>query len=88
MKIVSRAINMIAFFMIDENIPRPHLFKMVDDRGESVEVRVGRIIRFDRKKIAGVDSYVYQCQSIIGDIEKRYELKYIIPECRWLLYKI
>jgi len=46
------------------------------------------VLRIDRTRIAGKESIVYHCQSFIGDMEKRYELKYIISECRWVLYKI
>ena len=88
MKIVSRAISAIAVFKYDYGTPMPYKFKMQDDSAEEIEVKIGSILQVSRSKIAGKDSLIYQCQSIIGDIEKRYELKYIIPECRWLLYKI
>lgn len=88
MKIVSRAISTIAVFKYDDGTPMPYKFKMQDDGDEEIEVKVGTILQINKSKIAGKDSLIYHCQSIIGDIEKRYELKYIIPECRWLLYKI
>lgn len=88
MKIVSRAISAIAVFKYDDGTPMPYKFKMVDGSGEEITVKIGNILSHARSKIAGIESIVYQCQSIIGDIEKRYELKYIISECKWVLYKI
>ena len=40
------------------------------------------------ERFAGVPVYVYDCQSDIGGAERRYQLKYFIPECRWELFKM
>ncbi len=42
----------------------------------------------EESKMAGVRAFIYSCQSIIKNEEKRYELKYIVAECRWELYKV
>ena len=88
MKIVSRNISTIAVFKFEDGTPMPYKFKIKDDDGEIMEVKVEQIIEINRSKSVGKDSIIYSCQSLFGDIQKRYELKYIVPECRWLLYKI
>ena len=91
MKIVAKPIKTLAVFQYDDGTPMPYRFKIKGAGGEPEEeitVTVGSVLRTDRTRIAGKESIVYHCQSIIGDVEKRYELKYIIPECRWVLYKM
>ena len=91
MKIVSKPIKTIAMFQYDDGTPMPYKFKVkgeMADPEEEITVTVGAVLRHDRTRIAGKESIVYYCQSFIGDVEKRYELKYIISECRWVLYKI
>ena len=91
MKIVSKPIKAIAVFQYDDGTPMPYKFKVkgeASDPEEETTVTVGAVLKCNRTRIAGKESIVYYCQSIIGDVEKRYELKYIISECRWVLYKI
>lgn len=91
MKIVAKPIKTLAVFQYDDGTPMPYRFKMKgagSDPEEEITVTVGSVLRTDRTRIAGKESIIYYCQSIIGDVEKRYELKYIISECRWVLYKI
>ena len=87
MKILAKDIRMIAVFDDGRNIPRPLKFMLVQEDGPFV-VRVDKIISNERRRTGGIDCFVYCCQSIIGDREVRYELKYIIAECRWQLYKM
>jgi len=91
MKIVARPIKTLAVFQYDDGTPMPYKFKIKGAGGDPEEettVKVSAVLRIDRTRIAGKESIVYHCQSFIGDMEKRYELKYIIPECRWVLYKM
>ena len=87
MKIVAKPINTIVVFN-ESKRPTPYRFKYKDEGGETRDVKVDKIISIDEKKIAGIRTYNYTCLSVIGDIEKVYELKYIIGEARWELYKI
>ena len=91
MKIIAKPIKTLAVFQYDDGTPMPYRFKIKGagtDPEEEITVTVGSVLRTDRTRIAGKESIVYYCQSIIGDVEKRYELKYIIPECMWVLYKM
>lgn len=90
MKIVAIPIKVIAVFdyQDSEKHPIPYKFKMKEDSGEEVIVVVEKCLHSERSKVGGVESIIYQCQSVIRGIDRRYELKYIIPKCAWQLYKI
>lgn len=88
MKIISKPIKMIAVFQYDDGTPIPYKFKIRTDSEEEIIIKIGKIFGHDRKRITGKESIIYKCQSVINNMEKIYELKYIIPECRWVLYKI
>jgi len=87
-RIISKPIKIIAIFECGNRPPRPYKFKWERDDGEEVTVVVDRVFDVFRQRIAGIECLIYQCQSIIGDMDKRYELKYIISECQWHLYKM
>ena len=87
MKIVAKPINVIAVFNC-EHIPSPRKFRYETDSSSTCEVKVDRIIESERKRIAGIESIVYLCQSEIEGQIKLYELKYVISTYSWELYKI
>ena len=88
MNIVSKPIKTVVVFHYDDGTPMPYKFKYKDDKDEEVMVVVENILGHSRTKIAGIDSIVYRCQSTIDNLVIGYELKYIIPKCKWVLYKI
>ena len=88
MKIVARPIKTMVVFEYENDVPIPYKFKMREDSGEEIEVKVDNRLSHYKSRIAGVECIIYECQSIIGGIEKRYELKYVISKCQWQLYKI
>ena len=94
MKIVSEPVDMIAKFAVSEGKrrsaekPIPCKFRYTDLAGISREIHVDKVVSSESAVSGGVKAYIYRCQSIIENMEKIYELKYIIGECRWELYKI
>jgi len=87
MKILAKPINVIAVFN-EGRIPVPRRFRFEDDAGETREVTVDRVSETERRKIAGIDSIVYRCQSEILGETRLYELKYVISSYSWELYKM
>ena len=87
MKTVSRAIDPVVVFCGGSK-PLPYKFRYKDDSGKSREVLVGRILIAEQIKPGGVPMFVYECQSLIDGRERRYQLKYRVPDCAWELYKI
>ena len=87
MKLLMKPIDAIVVFK-GSGKPLPYKFRYTDTEGISREVYVKRILTAAEEKFAGIPVYVYACQSDIGGAEKRYQLKYFIPECRWELFKL
>ncbi|MBQ2147914.1 MAG: hypothetical protein II439_06465 [Firmicutes bacterium] len=87
MKLLMKPIDAIVVFK-GSGKPLPYKFRYTDTEGISREVYVKCILTAAEEKFAGIPVYVYDCQSDIGGAEKRYQLKYFIPECRWELFKL
>ena len=88
MKIVAMPIKTMVVFEYEGKTPIPYKFKLQMDDGSEKIVRIDKRITSYRQKTAGIDTLIYECQSIIDGIEKRYKLKYILSECKWQLYAI
>lgn len=87
MKVISKPIEMIAWFK-NKKIPEPLRFRLRNDDHSYSIIRINRVIDIREEKLAGIRSYVYHCQSLIDNVEKVYELKYIVEACQWILYKM
>lgn len=87
MKVVAKAIKMIAFFE-DQGQMTPIRFRIEEDGQEAVTIKVDQICSVNLEKLAGNKMYVFKCQSVIDGIERPYELKYDLATCRWMLFKI
>lgn len=87
MKLVSKPIDAIVVFR-GKNKPLPYKFRYTESDGQSRDIIVDRIILVDEQRFGANRSIVYDCQSLIDDYERRYQLKYFVNDCRWELYKI
>lgn len=87
MKIVAEPIDAVVKFKGKEK-PTPYKFRYTDKEEICHEVKVDKILTVEETKLAGIRSIKYLCQSEIDGIVKRYELKYIISDYRWELYKM
>ncbi len=87
MKIVARPIETIALFC-GVAPPRPLRFRFSGEDGSWVVVRVEQILETRKDRTGGCDSYLYLCQSLVQGQRRRYEIKYLVAETRWVLYKI
>lgn len=88
MKIIAKPIRMIAVFWPDKSAPIPYKFKYEDRDGKITTVKIDKILYNYTSHVVGVESIIYQCQSHIDGIDIRYEIKYLIANCQWILYKI
>jgi len=87
MKIVAKYIEVISSTDLSGIITPLRLRLIKDDESLQV-IKVDRVITRAQEKLAGNRMIVFQCQSIIGNVEKRYELKYELSTCKWMLWKI
>ena len=88
MKIVAKPIKTMVVFEYEGKMPIPYKFKFQQDDGSEKIIRIDKRITSYTQRIAGIDTIIYECQSIIDGIEKRYKLKYILAQCKWQLYAI
>ena len=84
MKVVAKPIQMIAWFNKDGSI-NPIRFKIEED-GEKV-IKVDRVIKAERERLAGNIMEKFICSSVIDGIEKLYEIKYDSNTYKWILFK-
>ncbi|MDF2656547.1 MAG: hypothetical protein K0R19_3021 [Bacillota bacterium] len=87
MKILAEPIEAAVWFKAKEK-PWPVKFRYSDREGMLRRVNVDKIISVDEIKTAGIRAFVYRCQSEIDGVMKAYELKYLVSDCRWELYKM
>ena len=88
MKIVAKPIKTMVVFEYEGRMPIPYKFKLQRDDGSEQLIKIDKRIDSYRQKIAGIETVIYECQSVIDGIEKRYKLKYILSDCRWQLSAI
>ena len=87
MKVYIKPVKMISVNDYDGTVI-PIRFQIVNREQELITIKIGRIIEKKQEKIAGNRMLVFSCQSGIGEVERRFELKVEINTCVWYLYKI
>ena len=87
MKIVAKPIEVLSVTDLKGNIT-PLRFKLENEDESNQVIKVNKVIDREQEKLAGNYMMVFKCQSLLGNIEKRYEIKYEFSTCKWLLYKI
>ena len=87
MKIVAKPIEMVAWTDTIGNIS-PVRFEITNEDESNSVIKIDKVICVDKEKLAGNNMLVFKCQSVIRNIEKRYELKYELSTCKWILFKI
>lgn len=88
MKIVAKPIKTMAVFEYEGKAPVPFKFKYVTDDGSEKLIYIDMIISSEKQRRAGIETIIYECQSVVDGIQTRYRLKYIPASCRWQLYAI
>jgi hypothetical protein len=61
---------------------------MSDGQSLTKVIKIDQIIAVDKEKYAGNVMYLFQCQSEIEGELKRFEIKYEVETCKWILFKI
>ena len=66
----------------------PVKFRMQKNDESWVVIKVDRVITKELEKLAGNKMWVFTCESIVGDMQRVYQLKYELDTCKWMLFKI
>lgn len=87
MKILAKPIEAAVWFKANAK-PYPVKFRYADGEGQIRHVNVDHVADIKETKMAGIRAFVYRCQSDVDGTLMVYELKYLVNECRWELYKM
>jgi hypothetical protein len=88
MKRVMREIDVIAWFDNEGNIT-PLKFKLPSEgETEAISVKIDQVVHKTMERFAGNTMIVFECQSMINDVLRRYQVKYEVEKQKWFLYKI
>lgn len=87
MKVVKKDIELLCLFD-KQGIPHPLRFRLADEEGSNMVIKIDKVIKQDLEKLAGNKMIVFTCQSVINDQVKLFVLKYEIETCKWMLFKI
>ena len=87
MKVVAKPIEVLSVMDTKGNIT-PLRFKMETEDESYRVIKIDKVIDRTQERLAGNNMMVFNCQSLIENIEKRYEIKYEFNTCKWMLFKI
>lgn len=82
MKILAQPIEMIAKFDTQGN-PIPVRFKT--QKGNVIDVQ--QVLKVTSEKLAGNVMLIFECFSEFNDKSFRYELKFELQTCKWILWR-
>jgi len=85
-KILAKPVHMIAVFD-EDGAPIPLRFRIEED-GVLQVIKVDKVVSSESIRPAGMDAFVFRCQSEIRGVLKQYELVYRVKPHQWELYKI
>lgn len=78
---------MIAWFG-NEGRVNPVKFRIKDEEENLKVIKINKILKVEKEKIAGNIMHKFTCMGVINGIEKLFEVKYEINTCKWTLFKI
>jgi hypothetical protein len=87
MKIVAKPIEVISVTDTKGTIT-PLRFRLILEVGSNQVIKIDKVITRELEKLAGNLMISFKCQSLIGDEQKLFELKYELSTSKWKLFKI
>ncbi len=86
MKVVRKEIDVLCWFD-QKGYPNPMRFRLVDESGENLVIKIDKIMLREFEKLAGNKMFVFTCQCVIQKMIRTVVIKYEIDNCRWILFK-
>lgn len=86
MKLLNKNIDMISWTSKDGAVT-PVRFRL-EEKGETIVIKVDRIIQTEKNKFGGSPTLSFLCSSIMDGMEKIYELTCNCDSQKWLLRKM
>lgn len=85
MKVVSKSIDVIAFFEKDGGV-KPLRFRISEDEEEKV-IKINRVVNREIEKLAGNVMEKFVCIASVNGLERIFEIKYELLTKKWILFK-
>lgn len=85
MKVVSKSIDVIAFFEKDGGV-KPLRFRISEDEEEKV-IKINRVVNREIEKLAGNVIEKFVCIASVNGVERIFEIKYELLTKKWILFK-
>ena len=85
MKVVSKSIEVIAFFEKDGGV-KPLRFRISEDDEEKV-IKINRVVNREIEKLAGNVMEKFVCIASVNGVERIFEIKYELLTKKWILFK-
>ncbi len=74
---------------MDENgTITPVRFKIKNEEGAATVVKIQRIHKKDKDRIAGCITYTFHCEILINQQTLLCEIRYDVENCKWILFKL
>lgn len=87
MKTIAKPIQMVNWMDEDGSI-YPVRFKILDEEGNGKVVKVSKMYKVDKTKIAGNKTYTFMCEITLNNTRRVCEIRYDLETCRWMLFKV
>lgn len=85
MKVVSKSIDVIAFFEKDGGV-KTLRFRISEDEEEKV-IKINRVVNREIEKLAGNVMEKFVCIASVNGVERIFEIKYELLTKKWILFK-
>lgn len=85
MKVVNKEVECVCYFF-NRNM-EPVRIRLIGESGGDIVINIDRK-QCTLRKLEGEEFLIYNCQAIINNEEKAFELRYNKKETKWILYKI
>jgi hypothetical protein len=80
-----RSVDMLATFFSNGK-PEPHRFRLTNEDGSEIVIKVERILQRDQNNCAGNRMLCYKCETNQNEMSIPIELRYELETCKWYLY--
>ena len=85
MNSIASDIEVVAKFKKNEN-PIPIKFKIVNSDGSFAIIKIDKILSSNKENLAGLESFVYNCQSEADGESINYQIRFFLRSCTWKFY--
>lgn len=86
MKVVRKEIDVLCWFD-QQGYPNPIRFRLIDESGQSLVIKIDKVLTREFEKLAGNKMFVFTCQCLVRDTLRIVVLKYEMDNCKWILFK-